>query len=119
MTDDGVWRTTFRPDIPSAARIYDYLLGGKDNYPADRAVAESMVAQLPNVRLAVRWNRAFLRRVVRYLILEAGIRQIIDIGAGLPTAAIPMKSPWRPALRPGWSTSITTHSPGARAGHAA
>src|SRR5580693_9559882 len=86
VIDDGDWRTTFRPDIPSAARIYDYLLGGKDNYPADRAVAESMIAQLPNVRLAVRWNRAFLRRVVRYLILEAGVRQIIDIGAGLPTA---------------------------------
>jgi S-adenosyl methyltransferase len=85
VTEDGDWRTTFRPDIPSAARIYDYLLGGKDNYPADRAVAESMVAQLPNVRLAVQWNRAFLRRVVRYLIMEAGIRQIIDIGAGLPT----------------------------------
>ena len=82
---DGDWRTTFRPDIPSAARIYDYLLGGKDNYPADRAVAESMIAQLPNVRLAVQWNRAFLRRVVRYLVGEAGIRQIIDIGAGLPT----------------------------------
>jgi hypothetical protein len=45
VTDDGDWRTTFRPDIPSAARIYDYLLGGKDNYPADRAVAESMIAQ--------------------------------------------------------------------------
>jgi trans-aconitate methyltransferase len=45
-----------------------------------------MIAQLPNVRLAVQWNRAFLRRVVRYLIREAGIRQIIDIGAGLPTA---------------------------------
>ena len=86
VTDDGDWRSTFRPDIPSAARIYDYLLGGKDNYPADRAVAESMIAQLPNVRLAVQWNRAFLRRVVRYLIVEAGIRQIIDIGAGLPTA---------------------------------
>src|ERR1700761_8015021 len=80
------WRTTFRPDIPSAARIYDYLLGGKDNYPADRAVAESVIAQLPNARLAVQWNRAFLRRVVRYLILDAGIRQIIDIGAGLPAA---------------------------------
>ena len=86
MTYDGDWRETFRPDIPSAARIYDYLLGGKDNYPADRAVAESMIAQLPNVRLAVQWNRAFLRRVVRYLVGEAGIRQIIDIGAGLPTA---------------------------------
>jgi hypothetical protein len=82
---DGDWRTTFRPDIPSPARIYDYLLGGKDNYPADRTVAESMIAQLPNVRLAVQWNRAFLRRVVRYLVGEAGIRQIIDIGAGLPT----------------------------------
>jgi hypothetical protein len=86
VTYDGDWRDTFRPDIPSAARIYDYLLGGKDNYPADRAVAESMIAQLPNVRLAVQWNRAFLRRVVRYLVGEAGIRQIIDIGAGLPTA---------------------------------
>jgi len=85
MTQDGDWRTTFRPDIPSAARVYDYLLGGKDNYPADRAVAESMIAQLPNVQLAVRWNRAFLHRVVRYLIREAGVRQIVDIGAGLPT----------------------------------
>src|SRR5579863_3123977 len=82
---DGDWRTTFRPDIPSAARVYDYLLGGKDNYPADREVAESMIAQLPNVQRAVQWNRAFLRRVVRYLIREAGIRQIVDIGAGLPT----------------------------------
>jgi hypothetical protein len=85
VTYDGDWRETFRPDIPSAARVYDYLLGGKDNYPADRAVAESMIAQLPNVQMAVRWNRAFLRRVVRYLMDEAGIRQIIDVGAGLPT----------------------------------
>jgi hypothetical protein len=53
VTYDGDWRETFRPDIPSAARIYDYLLGGKDNYPSDRAVAESMIAQLPNVRQAV------------------------------------------------------------------
>jgi len=85
VSDDGDWRTTFRPDIPSAARIYDYLLGGKDNYPADRAVAESMIALIPNVQLAVQWNRAFLRRLVCYLIREAGIRQIVDIGAGLPT----------------------------------
>jgi O-methyltransferase involved in polyketide biosynthesis len=48
-------------------------------------VAEAMIAQLPNVRLAVQWNRAFLRRVVRYLVAEAGIRQIVDVGAGLPT----------------------------------
>jgi S-adenosyl methyltransferase len=86
VTYDGDWRGTFRPDIPSPARIYDYLLGGKDNYPADRAVAEQMIVQLPNVRQAVQLNRAFLRRVVRHLISEAGIRQIIDIGAGLPSA---------------------------------
>jgi len=84
VTYDGDWRETFRPDIPSAARIYNYLLGGKDNYPADRAAAESMIARLPNMRLAVQWNRAFLRRVVRYLAAGAGIRQIIDFGAGLP-----------------------------------
>ena len=85
VTFDEDWRKTFRPDIPSAARVYDYLLGGKDNYPADRTVAESMIAQLPNVKLAVQWNRAFLCRAVRYLVNEVGIRQIIDIGAGLPT----------------------------------
>jgi S-adenosyl methyltransferase len=45
VTYDGDWRETFRPDIPSAARVYDYLLGGKDNYPADRAVGEAMIAQ--------------------------------------------------------------------------
>jgi len=79
------WRTNFRPDIPSAARVYDYLLGGKDNYPVDRELARSMMAKLPNVRTAAQWNRAFLQRVVRYLVGEIGIRQIIDIGAGLPS----------------------------------
>ena len=85
MTQGPDWRTHFRPDIPSAARVYDYLLGGKDNYPVDREVARSMISKLPNVRIAVQWNRAYLRRVVRYLVGEAGIRQIIDVGAGLPS----------------------------------
>jgi hypothetical protein len=75
----------FRPDVPSAARVYDYLLGGKDNYPADRKAAEKLLTDLPNSRVAVQWNRAFLRRVVRYLVADAGLTQIIDIGAGLPT----------------------------------
>jgi S-adenosyl methyltransferase len=75
----------FRPDIPSSARIYDCLLGGKDNYPADRSAADVILARLPNARLAAQWNRGFLRRVVSYLVGEAGIRQIIDIGAGLPS----------------------------------
>ena len=79
MTYDGDWRQTFRPDIPSAARIYDYLLGGKDNYPVDRAVAESMIAQLPNVRLEqFQRNLASWGRVVRYLVGQAGIRHIIS-----------------------------------------
>lgn len=79
------WRRNFRPDIPSGARVYDFLLGGKDNYPADREVARTLLAKLPNARLAVQWNRALLRRVVRYLVSEVGIDQIIDIGAGLPS----------------------------------
>jgi hypothetical protein len=80
------WRTTFRPDIPSPARIYDYLLGGKDNYPADRQAGDEIISRLPNSRQAVRWNRTFLQRAVRFLVNDAGIRQLIDIGAGLPTA---------------------------------
>jgi len=79
------WRTTFRPDIPSSVRIYDYFLGGKDHFQADRDAADQIAAYLPNMREAARINRAFVRRAVRYLVSEAGIRQPIDIGAGLPT----------------------------------
>ena len=78
------WRTTFRPDIPSPARIYDYLLGGKDNYPADRRAGDEIATHLPNIRQAFGWNRTFLQRAVRFLVAEAGIRQLIDIGTGLP-----------------------------------
>ena len=83
--DRDDWRTTFRPDIPSSARIYDYFLGGKDNYPADRDAGDQITAYLPNIREAAQINRAFVRRAVRYLVNEAGIRQLIDIGTGLPT----------------------------------
>lgn len=83
--DHDDWRTTFRPDIPSPARIYDYLLGGKDNYPADRQAGDEIAAYLPNIRQALSWNRTFLQRAVRFLVNDAGIRQLVDIGAGLPT----------------------------------
>jgi hypothetical protein len=83
--DRDDWRTTFRPDIPSSARIYDYFLGGKDNYPADRDAGDQIAAYLPNIREAAQINRAFVRRAVRYLVNETGIRQLIDIGTGLPT----------------------------------
>lgn len=85
MSAGSDWRDTFRPDIPSTARLYDYYLGGKDNFPADRELAERLLADVPEVRLYARANRAYLQRAVRYLVAQAGIRQIIDIGTGLPT----------------------------------
>ena len=68
------------------ARIYNYLLGGKDNYAADRAVADATLALYPDAAFTARANRAFLGRAVRYLAGEAGIRQFLDIGTGIPTA---------------------------------
>jgi uncharacterized protein (DUF2342 family) len=65
--------------------MYDYWLGGKDNYAADREAAEQALAANPNILPGVRANRAFLRRTVQYLAGEAGIRQFLDIGTGLPT----------------------------------
>ena len=75
-------------DVSTAhpARVYDYLLGGKDNFAADRTAAEAIIEVSPVVFACVRANRAYLRRAVRYLAGEAGIRQFLDIGTGLPTA---------------------------------
>jgi SAM-dependent methyltransferase len=70
---------------PHAARIYDYYLGGQNHFAADREVAEKSLASVPSGRTGAREQRAFLGRVVRYLAMEAGIRQFLDIGAGLPT----------------------------------
>jgi hypothetical protein len=70
---------------PSVARMYDYCLGGKDNYAVDRDAAEEALRRVPNGRVLAEENRAFLRRVVRYLAGECGIRQFVDIGSGLPT----------------------------------
>jgi hypothetical protein len=82
LTDASELRT----DVPHPARIYDFILGGKDNFAADRAVAEDMVraggALLP---LSVRANRRFMARAGRFLAAESGIRQFLDIGTGLPT----------------------------------
>ena len=83
MADD--WTTRINTGVPNPARIYDYFLGGKDNFPADREVAEQVVAIAPVARDIVEDNRAFLRRAVRLLAGEAGVRQFIDLGSGLPT----------------------------------
>ncbi|WP_228001007.1 SAM-dependent methyltransferase [Nocardia australiensis] len=71
---------------PHPARRYDYWLGGKDNFPADRESADIVAEAFPSIRLAAMENRNFLRRAVTALASEMGIRQFLDIGAGLPTA---------------------------------
>jgi hypothetical protein len=82
----GRQAVNLRTDRPHPARVYDYLLGGKDNFPADRAAAEQGLQANPNSRIPPRENRAFLRRAVRYLAKEAGICQFLDIGTGIPTS---------------------------------
>jgi len=71
--------------VPHPARIYDYWIGGKDNFAADRETAEKVAAHIPAVRTMARENRAFLGRAVRFLAAEAGVRQFLDIGTGLPS----------------------------------
>jgi S-adenosyl methyltransferase len=84
MPDDQV-PAGVDPTVPTAARIYDYLLGGQDNFPADRAAVRQLTELSPELGQVARANRAFLGRAVRFLAAEAGIRQFLDLGAGLPT----------------------------------
>ena len=70
---------------PNVARIYDYLLGGKDNFAIDREAAKQLQAVTPDMAGIVRDNRSFIRRVVRHVAAEGGIRQFLDLGGGLPT----------------------------------
>jgi len=72
------------PEVPNAARIYDYILGGKNNYAADRATADKLLSLMPEVKAGALANRVFLRRAVREL-AAAGVDQFLDIGSGLPT----------------------------------
>jgi hypothetical protein len=85
----GVDRPDWAPDLidverPSPARIYDYFLGGSHNFAVDRESARQLIARFPEIPLVAQANRAFLRRVVRYL-TGAGVRQFLDIGSGIPT----------------------------------
>ena len=84
MTSNGA--PAFDTSVANQARIYDYLLGGKDNYAADRAASEAVLTIYPEMAFNARANRAFLGRAVRYLAGQAGIRQFLDIGTGIPTA---------------------------------
>ncbi len=76
----------FRTDQPHSARMYDYLLGGTDNFPPDRDAAERALVGFPHLRITARQNRAFMTRAVRHLAAEVGIRQFLDIGTGIPTS---------------------------------
>jgi hydrogenase maturation factor HypF (carbamoyltransferase family) len=83
----GVNRRAFddvNTDIPSAARIYDYFLGGYHNFEVDRMIARKFVEILPKAPLILRSNRAFVRRAVRFL-AEQGVDQFLDVGSGIPT----------------------------------
>jgi hypothetical protein len=73
--------------VAHPARVYDYWLDGKTNFAADRKAAEEVIAVQPGIRAGVRANRAFLGRGVRFLAADAGIRQFLDIGTGIPTAS--------------------------------
>ncbi|GAA2999691.1 SAM-dependent methyltransferase [Kitasatospora albolonga] len=96
MPDDIEWmkrglegpaieRVDLRIDVPHSARMYDYWLGGKTNFPPDRALGEAFEQAIPSIKVMARENRRFLGRAVRYLAGEAGIRQFLDIGTGIPT----------------------------------
>jgi hypothetical protein len=84
VTDDS--NLVLNADVPHTARIWNYWLGGKDNFAADRVIGDQVQQHLPDIVTSARADRAFLRRAVRHLVGEAGVRQFLDIGAGLPTA---------------------------------
>jgi hypothetical protein len=84
--DPGLPPPEFNAGVAHPARVYDYWLGGKDNYAADRVLGDAIIAAMPSTRFAARANRAFLARAVRYLSAEAGIRQYLDVGTGIPAA---------------------------------
>ena len=88
MTGDDPARAPAGIDTTVAhpARVYDYWLGGKDNFAADREAAEQVIAARPTILRDIRANREFLHRAVRYLAAQAGIRQFLDVGTGIPTS---------------------------------
>src|ERR1700677_726549 len=86
MTPNQAGQERVDASVASIARIYDYWLGGKDNFQADRGAGGLMIQQYPDIVSGVRLNRAFLGRAVRYLAAEAGVTQFLDIGTGLPSS---------------------------------
>lgn len=107
--------SSFNTSVANMARVYNYWLGGKDNFAADRAAADQAIAANPAILRDVRVNRRYLARAVRYLTADCGIRQFLDIGTGIPLRTTPMRSPSRP-LRPAGSSTRTTSALGTHLG---
>ncbi|MGI5520158.1 SAM-dependent methyltransferase [Micromonospora sp. CA-259024] len=82
---DAELAAKLQPDVPHAARIWNYWMGGKDNFQSDRAAGDAVAEVYPEIVLMAQQSRLFLVRAVRHLAAEAGIRQFLDIGTGLPT----------------------------------
>ncbi|MFH8366970.1 SAM-dependent methyltransferase [Streptomyces sp. NPDC018031] len=85
MTDQSFSPKEIDTSRAHPARMYDYFLGGRDNYEVDREAAELVIGELPDIRVTARENRAFLARSVRHVVRN-GVRQIVDIGTGIPTS---------------------------------
>jgi len=86
VTDEGMPAPEIDTSVPHSARIWNYWLGGTDNYPVDRVVGDKYRATYPQIVDVARAGRYFLARAVRFLAGEAGVRQFIDVGTGLPVA---------------------------------
>lgn len=86
VAEPGRIAQSFNSSEPNMARVYDYLLGGRNNFAADREAGKRIIDWLPAVAAGVRVQRVVLAQVIRYLVAEAGLRQLIDIGTGLPTS---------------------------------
>ncbi|MDW5330146.1 SAM-dependent methyltransferase [Plantactinospora sp. KLBMP9567] len=88
MTEDREFPSSSKLDttVPHSARIWNYWLGGKDHFAVDRAAGDEVIAHIPDIPIGAKAERAFLKRVVRFLVEDAGIRQFLDVGTGLPSA---------------------------------
>lgn len=86
VSDKGLNADQIDTNTPHPARMYDYYLGGRDNYEVDRAAAQRVIRVVPSIIDGAQKNRSFLRRAVRTIVAEHGIRQILDIGTGIPTS---------------------------------
>jgi len=100
--------TDFDPTKPSIARVYDYVLGGKDNFPADRQLAEQLIALFPPIMVTAKENKEFLDQAITWA-AQAGFEQFIDLGSGLPTTPSTDSSAW--AVAPGARVAYVDNDP--------